>query len=98
MPQTRQQTRLIEAIKPVLQEHGVVRAELIGSYAYGDHSPDSDVDILVELPEGLSLFDFIGIQQQLEDKLDREVDLIQYGSIKPALQDNILNGKRVTII
>lgn len=98
MQKTTQQTQLIKKIKPVLKEHGVVRAELVGSYAYEDFSEDSDVDILVEMPDGTSLFDFIGVQQELEDKLGRDVDLIQYDGIKPALRDNILNGKRIKIL
>lgn len=89
MPQTRQQTRLIEAVKPVLEEHGVVRAELVGSYARGDNTGDSDVDIVVEMPEGASLFDLSGLHIALEDELDRDVDVMTYNGVHPRLEEYI---------
>jgi len=40
-----------------------------------------------------TLFDFIGIKQELEDSLQRDVDLVEYSNIKPALRESILTGE-----
>ena len=79
-----------ERILPVLRKHGVKRAGIFGSVARGDATPESDVDILVELDAGASLFDFIDVKHALEDALGKRVDLVQYAAIKPRLRDRIL--------
>lgn len=78
-------------ILPILRAHKVKRAAIFGSYARGEARPDSDVDMLVELPKGLSLFDVIHIKHELEDRLHKKVDLVEYGGLKPALKENILS-------
>jgi uncharacterized protein len=50
---------------------------------------DSDIDLLVEAPEGASSFGFIRFKQLLERVLGREIDLIDYGGLKPKLDDDI---------
>ena len=61
------------------------------SYARGDATPESDIDILIELDGQASLLDFIGTKLELEDVLGRRVDLVQYAAIKPRLRDRILS-------
>ena len=51
----------------------------------------SDVDILVELDSRLSLYDVIGIKLELEKKLKKKVDLVEYETIRPELKETILN-------
>ncbi len=89
-----EQRTTIEAIKviilPVLRRHGIKRAGIFGSVVRDEATPDSDVDILVELDEQASLLDFIGIKLELEGVLGRRVDLGQYAAIKPGFRDRIL--------
>jgi len=73
-----------------LSELGAVRIGVFGSVARGDASPESDVDVLVELDE--STFDrYMDLKLYLEDLLGRRVDLVQADRIKPALRDQILS-------
>ena len=51
--------------------------------------PDSDIDLLVEAPEGTSSFGFIRFKQLIEQVLGRELDLVDYGALKPMLDDDI---------
>lgn len=75
---------------PILKQAGVTRSSLFGSYVRGENKLDSDVDILVDLPRGKSLFDLVDLQMQLEKALGRGVDIITYNSIHPLLKNYIL--------
>jgi predicted nucleotidyltransferase len=75
---------------PILQRHRIRRAGVFGSTARGEARATSDVDILVDLPDGLSLFDFVGIKLDLEDALKRKVDLVQYDTIKKRIRERVL--------
>ena len=88
--QTAATVEIQEKILPVLQRHGIKRAGIFGSVARGEATPESDVDILIELDRQASLLDFIGIKLDLEDVLGRSVDLVEYAAIKPRLRDRIL--------
>jgi predicted nucleotidyltransferase len=81
---------LVERILPVLQQYGVRRAGVFGSYARADATADSDLDLLVELPPGSSLFDLVGLQLDLSETLDIEVDANTYNAIHPLLREGIL--------
>jgi len=76
---------------PVLKNEGIVRAAIFGSYATGEAKNDSDVDLLVEFTDRKSLFDLVGLKLELEEHLNKSVDLITYRSIHPLLRDRILN-------
>jgi len=83
----------IEKIKnkilPILKQAGVKRSSLFGSYVRGDQTDSSDIDILVELPEGSSLLDLIGLEIELKKAVGKKVDLLTYNSINPLLKDYI---------
>jgi hypothetical protein len=77
-------------IAPILKRHGVVQAGLFGSIVREELKPDSDIDILVELPMGKSLLDLVALKLDLEDLLGRPVDLLEYPMIHPRLRNQIL--------
>jgi len=78
-----------------MNNFGVKKAALFGSYARGQQNQKSDYDILVELGKKMSLLDFIGLKQDLEAVLGKKVDLVQYKKIKPSLKESILGSERV---
>jgi len=77
-------------ITPILKKHGIRKAAISGSFAKDEMTEESDIDILVEIPGDISLLDFVGIKLELEKKLGREVDLIEYSTIKPEVKEEIL--------
>lgn len=81
---------------PILRRYGVRRAAVFGSFARGDEQKKSDVDILVDVPNGTGLFAFIGLEQELTDRLGRKVDLVTYRSLHPYIRERVLN-ERVAI-
>ena len=84
---------LMQAAAPVLrrlaEDAGYGRLAVFGSVARGEATGDSDIDLLVEAPEGASSFEFIRFKQLLERVLDRQIDLVEYGGLKPKLDDDI---------
>jgi len=69
---------MILDITQVLRARGAIEASLFGSVARGNGRPDSDVDLLVKFDRNrkTSLFDLVSIQNELEEKIGRKVDLV----------------------
>ena len=78
-----------EKIVEILKRNKVKRAGVFGSYARGDERKNSDIDILIVPPKGIG-FGFVGIQFELEDELNKKVDLLSYKAIHPLLRERIL--------
>jgi predicted nucleotidyltransferase len=82
-------------IVPILKRQGVVKAAFFGSVARGDVRKKSDIDLLIKLQRNKSLLDFVGLKIELEEKLNKKVDLLTYDAIHPLLKDRILNEQKV---
>lgn len=81
---------LKEIIRPILKRWSVERASIFGSYVRNEAKEDSDIDILVELDDDVSLFDFIELKLEIEDAIGKKVDLVEFSTIKPAFREKIL--------
>jgi len=75
----------------VLSKYSILRAGIFGSYATNTKTEASDVDILIELKEKIGLLEFVKIKLELEDILNKKVDLVEYRALKPRLKDKILS-------
>lgn len=79
-----------QEILSVLHQYSIRRAGIFGSLTTGQFNEESDIDLLVETDTNLTLFDFLRIKYELEDKLGRKVDLVEYDSVKPQLKNAIM--------
>lgn len=84
---------LKEKIIPILKANDVVRSSVFGSFARGEDTPESDIDLLVELEDDKSLLDLIHLKNELEDFLRKKVDVITYNSVNPRLKDYIFKDE-----
>jgi len=85
--------RKLAELKPSLKEQfKVTSIGVFGSYLRGEQKRGSDVDVLVEFEEsaGLSLLDFIGLENYLSDELKVKVDLVEKSALKPRIGKRIL--------
>ena len=82
-----------EKAVPILKNAGARKAALFGSYARGEETSDSDIDILADFPLDTSLFKIGGVQYELQEVLGRKVDLVQYVAIKPMLLPYIMKDE-----
>lgn len=78
-----------DEILRVAEEHGGRNVRVFGSAARGETGPGSDVDLLVEMTEGRSLLDLVGLSQDLEELLGVPVDVVTDGGVSPHLHDRI---------
>jgi|SRR5690625_3612893 len=87
---------LLRAAAPVLKalaaDRGYKDLAVFGSIARGTSHSDSDIDLLVKAPETASSFDFVEFKTMIESILDRQIDLVDYGSLKSPLDDDILHS------
>jgi hypothetical protein len=68
------------AILQLAEEHGAYNVRVFGSVARGEARPDSDVDLLISVREGVSIFRLVGLWLALKELLGREVDLVDDSS------------------
>jgi uncharacterized protein len=82
----------------ILREHRVRRASLFGSFARGEQRADSDIDLLVDLPEGASLLDLSRLGLALEEALGRRVDLVtSFESLHPIIQERVRREREILL-
>jgi predicted nucleotidyltransferase len=85
----RLQTRRAEILR-LCAAYGARNPRLFGSVARGDADARSDVDFLVELEPGRSLFDLGGLQYELERLLGCPVDVVTERGLKARIRDRVL--------
>jgi len=79
-------------LKPDLKERFKVKTiGLFGSYVKGEQKDTSDLDVLVDFYEPISLFRFIELEDFLTQQLGVKVDLVMRDALKPRIKDNILS-------
>lgn len=82
---------LLRALQPAIRAQ--FRAEIIGvfgSFARGEQTAASDLDVLVRFQEGASLFDLVALGDYLESVLGRKVDILSERAIRPEIKEKIL--------
>lgn len=75
----------------------VLKAWLFGSFARGEATPDSDVDILVEFDHSspIGLFAYARMWRELEERLGRQVDLVEEGTLLPFAVESANRDKKL---
>ena len=72
------------------ESHGARNVRLFGSAARGEAQPESDIDFLVEMEEGRSLLDLVGLWQDLEELLGRGVDVVEPEGLHWYIRERVL--------
>ncbi|MEK6858011.1 MAG: nucleotidyltransferase family protein [Nanoarchaeota archaeon] len=84
--------KLKKIVLPILRKGGVSKAAVFGSFARGEKKYH-DIDILVKFKGRKSLFDLVGLEQELGEILRKKVELLTYKSIHPLIKKHILSEK-----
>jgi hypothetical protein len=79
-----------EEILRIAAQHGARNVRVFGSVARGEADEASDIDFLVELEPGRTLFDLGGLLMDLRELLGREVDVATERGLKPRIRERVL--------
>jgi predicted nucleotidyltransferase len=79
-----------EDILEIAAKHGAKNVRVFGSVARGEAGPESDIDFLVDMEPGRSLFDRAGLLVDLQELLGVDVDVATVRSLKARIKDHVL--------
>lgn len=85
-------TEIREDVRRIAAAHGAGNVRLFGSAGRGEEGASSDLDLLVDMTEGRTLFDLIALSNDLEKRLGVKVDVITEASLSPYVRDRVLDG------
>jgi len=83
-----------EEIMKIAAKYGACNVSIFGSVARGEAGENSDIDFLVELEPGRSLLDLAGLVVELEDLLNRKVDVVTEQGLYWLLRRRVLKEAR----
>jgi hypothetical protein len=72
-------------------KHGAYNIRVFGSVAQGTADETSDVDFLVDLEDGRTLFDLGGLLMDLQNLLQRKVDVLPEPTLHWYIRNKVLN-------
>jgi len=75
----------------IAARHGARNVRIFGSVARGTATPSSDVDVLVTMEKGRSLLDLCALGNDLDDLLQRKVDVVTDRGLSPHMREDILS-------
>jgi predicted nucleotidyltransferase len=86
---------IVNKLQSFFPAYPVEKAWVFGSYARGEETRKSDVDVMVRFDKNarISLFDYAGIIIELEKLLRKNVDLVEEGQLRRWAQESAENEK-----
>ncbi len=79
-----------DEIVEIARARGASRVRVFGSVARGEAADGSDIDFLVDLEPGRSLLDLGGLLMDLQDLLERNVDVVTERGLRPRVAQRVL--------
>ncbi|MFH1777326.1 MAG: nucleotidyltransferase family protein [Candidatus Omnitrophota bacterium] len=79
-----------DKIYAIASKYGAKHIRVFGSVATGESDPDSDIDFLVDLSPGRSLFDLGGLLMDLHNFLGCEVDVVTETGLRDRIRKRVL--------
>ena len=77
-------------LRRIAAGHGMENIRVFGSFARGEASPESDLDLLVRLKPGHGFSDFMHFCEEAEMALGRRVDVVTEDGLSPFIRDRVL--------
>jgi len=77
-------------ILAIAQKYGGSNIRVFGSCARNEMTPESDIDLLIDIEQGFSLFHRIQMMQELENLLGRKIDIAKPQNLHTRIRDQIL--------
>lgn len=68
---------------------GATKVAVFGSYVRDEETPRSDIDVMTEFPDDMSLMKFVRIQRELSEHIRIKVDLLTEENISPYFKEDV---------
>ena len=78
---------ITERVRPVAEKYGIPRVYLFGSYARGEATDKSDVDLLVDTVKVRGLFWLGGLYDDLRSALEKDIDMVTVRTLYQDAED-----------
>lgn len=85
----------IDIIIEVMKPYQPKKIGIFGSFARGENSEGSDLDILYNFEEPISLFQKFQIQELLENKLKFNIDFVSEKYLHPLIKESIMKDLKI---
>jgi len=87
--------RIKTIVLPLLQKEKIIKAGVFGSYARGEQTKRSDIDILIQYRRNSrkSLLNVVQLERKVGEALGKKVDIITYDELSPYLRQRILHDE-----
>ena len=85
---------LAEENKTLAGEYNVARIGVFGSVVRGEDTDDSDIDLLVDFSGPIGLFDLVGLEMYLSDRLGRRVEIATRKGLSRHIRDEIIKQEK----
>jgi predicted nucleotidyltransferase len=82
-------------VQDVCRRNEVTRLRVFGSYARGEASGTSDIDLIADFSAPKSLLDIVRIEREMSAALGLKVDLLTEGAISPYIREQLADDLRV---
>jgi uncharacterized protein len=84
-----------QALAEICERNDIQRLRVFGSFARGDESAMSDVDLIADFARRKSLLDLVRIEREFSERLGRKVDLLTEAALSPYLRERILRDSQL---
>lgn len=78
-------------ITPIAQRYNMKEVYLFGSYARGEATEKSDIDLVMDFSDTITLFTYAEIIEELEKLFGKKVDIVSHNSASPRLLYQIID-------
>lgn len=85
----------MKRLREFCERNDVTFMAVFGSFARGDFSPESDIDLLARFSGRKSLLEIVRLERELSEALGRKVELLTEASISPYLKERIKSELKV---
>ena len=81
-------------IREAVGRYRTTNPRIFGSVLHGTDRDDSDIDILIDTLPGATLFDLIGLEQELESKMGVPVQIVIADALHRFIKDRVISEAR----
>ena len=85
---------IADRIIPVFEKYGVTSAYIFGSYARGEATQNSDIDLFIDASNIKGLFMLSALYEELKEALEKDIDLVTMNSLKYNTDDDFVQNVR----